>query len=93
MHRYLLFAGDEYHPNGGWDDYITSRPTEQECKELCQWTKSVLGYVLHVKHKDWQTDALYGHWVHIVDSRTGEVIYQMTSFKMKQDERDKQDTS
>jgi hypothetical protein len=93
MHRYLLFAGDEVNPNGGWDDYITSRPSIDECKALCIWTKGVWGWSLHIKHNDWQTDSIMGHWMHIVDSRTGDKVYQMTSFKMKQDEREKSDTS
>jgi hypothetical protein len=92
MHRYWLYAGDEYHPHGGHDDYITSRPTIEECQALCTWIKTVAGYQLKVDHKDWQTDSFSGHWMHIVDSRTGEKVYQMTSFKMKQDERESKDT-
>lgn len=93
MHRYLLFAGDEYHPNGGWDDYYTSRPTIDECIALCKWTKIAIGYTLSVDHPDWQTDSFYGHWMHVVDARTGEIVYHMTSFKMKDNEREKKDTS
>lgn len=93
MHRYLLFAGDEYYPHGGWDDFITDRPTIEELKALCAWTKSDWGWILNVKHKDWQTDSYSGHWLHIVDRDTLEVVFQETSYKKTMDEREKKDTS
>jgi|GEM_PF-6016663 hypothetical protein len=89
MHRYLLFAGDEYHPNGGWDDFITSRPTIAELKALCKWSKTAAGWQLYVAHKDWQTDSFSGHWFHIVDRDTMEVIHEETSFKIAMHEREK----
>lgn len=81
MHRYLLFAGDDNDPNGGWDDFICDRPTIEECRALCEWTKTPLGWKLFVRHKRWQTDAVTGHWLHIVDSEVREVVFQETSFK------------
>lgn len=32
MKRYLLFAGDIYYPGGGWDDFIGSFDTIEECQ-------------------------------------------------------------
>src|SRR5688572_6632333 len=92
MHRYWLYAGDEYHPHGGHDDYITSRPTVKECQDLCHWTKTAIGYTLKVDHKDWQTDSFSGHWMHVIDRQTGIKVYQMTSFKMKEHEREAKNT-
>jgi hypothetical protein len=88
MHRYLLFAGDEFHPHGGWDDFICDRHTAEELKALCTWTKSPFGWILHVKHKNWKTDSFSGHWLHIVDRDTLEVVFQETSFKKAMHERD-----
>lgn len=31
MKRYLLFAGSLYYPSGGWDDFIASFDTVDEC--------------------------------------------------------------
>lgn len=28
--RFLLFIGDEYHPKGGWDDFVSSHDTFDE---------------------------------------------------------------
>jgi hypothetical protein len=34
MKRYLLFAFDKYYPKGGWEDFIGSFDTIEECKQL-----------------------------------------------------------
>lgn len=28
--RFLLFAGADYYPSGGWDDYVSAHATEDE---------------------------------------------------------------
>jgi hypothetical protein len=33
MKRYLLFAGDEYYPTGGWGDFISDFDTLEEAKK------------------------------------------------------------
>lgn len=30
MRRFLVFAGSDYYPQGGWDDFICSRPILSE---------------------------------------------------------------
>lgn len=30
MKRYLVFAGDDYYPNGGWGDFCCSYETEED---------------------------------------------------------------
>jgi hypothetical protein len=32
MNKYLLFAGDEFYPEGGMDDFIGSYDTVAECQ-------------------------------------------------------------
>lgn len=93
MHRFFLFAGDEINAHGGADDLICDRPTIDELKALCTWTRNVWGWTLHVKHERWDTNSIVGHWLHILDTREDKIVYEMTSFKMKQDEKEKRDTS
>ena len=33
MKRFLLFAGDEYYPTGGWGDFISDFDTLEEVKK------------------------------------------------------------
>jgi hypothetical protein len=40
MKRFLLFAGDNYYPEGGWDDFINSFDTLEEVElnlGVCDW--------------------------------------------------------
>lgn len=39
MKRYLLFAGDDYYPGGGWDDFMGSFDTIEECQAFGTDTK------------------------------------------------------
>jgi hypothetical protein len=55
--RYLLFAGDSYYPQGGWDDLQDSFDTSQEAIEAAK-----IGDSMVVK-------AGYDWW-HIIDSET-----------------------
>lgn len=81
MPRYLLFAGDDYQPHGGWDDYITGADSMGELESLLTWNKTKLGWQLVVRHERWDTNSLTGHWYHIVDMERMEVVRQKTSFK------------
>lgn len=62
MKRYLLFYGDYYHPQGGWNDFRGSFDTKTEAVEK---------YI-----KEYRGNAFgYGSgWGHIVDSTTGESV-------------------
>ena len=34
MNNYLLFAGDNYYPSGGWEDFIGSFSTQEEAQDV-----------------------------------------------------------
>ena len=34
MNMFLLFAGEEFYPGGGWSDFVGAYPTQQEAKEV-----------------------------------------------------------
>jgi len=89
MPRFLLFAGDDINPHGGWDDYITSGETIDELESLLTWNKTKLGWQLIVNHERWDTDSITGHWYHIVDMESMDVVRQETSFKMRLNEKDR----
>jgi hypothetical protein len=42
MKRYLLFAGELYYPSGGWDDFVNSFDTIEEC--MAAETNTTSGY-------------------------------------------------
>ena len=33
MNKFLLFAGEEFYPGGGWSDFVGAYPTQHEAKE------------------------------------------------------------
>jgi hypothetical protein len=40
MKRYLLFAGDQYYPSGGWRDFRGSFATSEEAvKHVADWLR------------------------------------------------------
>ena len=60
MKRYLLFAGMDYYPSGGWDDYLGDFITISEC----------LSHLKEEKNRCW--DPL--EWHHIVDTKTMKIV-------------------
>jgi hypothetical protein len=58
MKRYLLFAGHNYYPSGGWEDYILDFNTEDEAM---QYFKD--------NNKTKSSFHCWG-WMHIVDRDT-----------------------
>jgi len=59
MKRYLLFAGDNYYPCGGWEDFIEDFDDLQKARDR--------GAAEEV------ADGL-GRWWHVVDSETKSVV-------------------
>lgn len=58
MKRFLLFYGDVYYPNGGWDDFRGSFATLEKAQQA--WEK--------------RQDYMTGVWHHIVDSESSQVV-------------------
>jgi hypothetical protein len=42
MKRYLVFAGNAYYPEGGWDDLVFQSDSKRECQDF-----------LNDSHYDW----------------------------------------
>ena len=59
MNRYLLFAGADFYPSGGWHGFRGSFDFEKEARE---WM---------VKHPERDADST---WWHIVDTDAGCII-------------------
>lgn len=59
MKRYLLFAGDNYYPGGGWKDFVDDCDDKKEAE-------------LFIKH--WSRKSLTGTWAHVVDSHSGKIV-------------------
>ena len=58
MKRFLVFAGDSYYPDGGWDDLIETTNSFEEALEIVE----VFG----------SSKSIYTYWwAHVVDSETG----------------------
>lgn len=60
--RYLLFAGENYYPGGGWDDYVTDADTVEELRDLLKR----MGDSDDSSH-DWD-------WWQIIDIEEGKVV-------------------
>lgn len=65
MNRYLLFAGNDYYPDGGWHDFKGSFHTLDGAEAA---------------YRDWQArpydEGGTGEWGHVVDTKTGEVVFK-----------------
>lgn len=61
MKRFLLFGGDQYHPSGGWLDFIDSFDTEQEAVD-------------HVSTNNLEESSHRAEWYQIVDVAIGQVV-------------------
>ena len=44
---YLLFAGDQYYPAGGWNDFIDEFPTEAEALARAANTECNWWHIVH----------------------------------------------
>lgn len=62
MKRFLVFAGQNYYPQGGWDDFHGSYDTLEEAEE------AACNAVSHALH-GWQAE----DWSHIVDTEIGKI--------------------
>ena len=62
MERFLLFAGDEYYPAGGWDDFRGSFKTVEEAEKKADKPTD----------REWANNSY--DWWHIVDSTTGKSV-------------------
>jgi hypothetical protein len=62
MNQFLLFAGDEYYPGGGWSDFRGSFKTVEEAEEKA----------IKPTDREWASNSY--DWWHIVDSATGSYV-------------------
>jgi hypothetical protein len=62
--RYLLFAGFNYYPCGGWDDFIGSFDTQEEA------TKAGVSRKANIE----RYAGGCADWFQVVDSHTGEKV-------------------
>lgn len=74
MKRYLLFAGDQYYPGGGWQDYKARFTTRVEA------LRAAAGGTRN-------TDLVTGSWDwwQVVDIETGKIVEEGTSSVMRRD--------
>ena len=66
-HRYLLFAGEEYYPTGGWYDYRAGYPTLDEARAA--------GEDLLDRKIDPPYSSTF-EWFHVADCETGRIVAQ-----------------
>lgn len=66
LKRYLLFAGSQYYPSGGWDDLKGSFDTLEEAVAAGDHVDD-----LSIRDHD---------WFQVVDSMTGEIVSGFSSY-------------
>ena len=67
--RYIIFAGDQYYPLGGWDDLFGTAESLEEAKILYKKGFNTVGSL-----------GLQERWAHIVDAETNKIILEGTSW-------------
>lgn len=79
MKQFLLFAGDNHDPKGGWDDFITDADSIDELKSLVSCSYDDAGkydYVyFEINHPRWDCDSPSDQWLQIVDGNSKEVVF------------------
>lgn len=63
MKRFLIFAGENYYPSGGWADFITDADSFEDLQ--CRWEEATKGR---------QEERLYWGWRHYVDTERPEEV-------------------
>lgn len=59
VQRYLVFAGDQYYPSGGWNDFKGSYLTQEDAWDALVQLFATSGC----------------DWCHVVDAVSGKVVY------------------
>ena len=77
---YLLFAGDFYYPNGGWDDYIGSFLTIDEAKKRFKEDGFDWGHI--VTESEGMIDSFLKPWLYKIMS-TIEDIQKFEIYDLK----------
>lgn len=70
--RYLLFAGENYYPGGGWYDYRGSFDTAEEASQA--------GGALHNK----RINGAWVDWWHVTDMLTGKCVAAESPYTIKE---------
>lgn len=66
--KFALFAGYDYYPSGGWDDFIHFGETEKELLDLISNNTDLAYYrKIIINNKEYD-------WFHIVDLKLGRII-------------------
>ena len=58
--RFLVFAGSDYYPDGGWEDFIGAYPSQTEAVSVAQ--------AQHERRKQ------HDRWWHVVDLDTRTIV-------------------
>jgi hypothetical protein len=61
MKRYIVFAGYQYYPSGGWRDFCGDFDTKDEAHA-------------HGQDMTWKTRGGNLDWYHVVDTETGDKV-------------------
>lgn len=91
MKKYLLFAGDNYYPDGGWDDFLGAFDTPLEAAKAlqghrCDWYQLVDTETFSVMGKDWALIAQIMEKDHVNDlNATKTRILDTVALHMKWD--------
>jgi hypothetical protein len=67
MKRFLLFAGENYYPSGGMEDFINSFDSEQEAKDW--YNKNQIAAKSNPDLEEYE-------WLHIWDCTESKIIYE-----------------
>lgn len=80
MKRYLVFAGPDYYPHGGWEEFKSSHSDKQSAKHFI--------YQLFLKalknQKSGQDDGYGVDWAQVVDSKHEKLIKEYTLWEFEE---------
>ena len=74
-HRYLIFAGFQYYPEGGWEDYYDGTNSLDDAKDIYYKVLEKSSNLIPDEDYDWEKNPKgYYDWIHVVDTANDTII-------------------
>lgn len=71
MERYLVFAGEDFYPAGGWHDCLGGFDSVEIARSAIRGEAGGPSPCIRPGYHKWYGD---GRWYHIVDTETGKIV-------------------
>ena len=75
MKKYIVFAGNDYYPRGGWNDFLFSVDNLEDLEDILGYEKNSIETFYLNRINNCAYD-----WLQVVDYSTGEIISNVNQY-------------